>query len=165
MDRLTPEARSANMKAVRRKDTAPEMRVRCLLHAAGYRYRLHDRSLPGSPDIIFSGRKKVIFVHGCFWHGHNCRAGRPPQSRQDYWLPKIARNQVRDTAAVEKLSRMGWQSIVVWQCETKAQDIALSRLREFLGPRPTSAKPLRRSAGRSSPGWRKSPARGIVHRH
>lgn len=134
MDRLTPEARSANMKAVRRKDTAPEMLVRCMLHAAGYRYRLHIKKLPGSPDIVFPGRKKVIFVHGCFWHGHDCRAGRRPQSRQDYWIPKIARNQERDAAAVDALSQAGWNSLTVWQCEIANRDVLIARLTDFLGP-------------------------------
>lgn len=134
MDRLTPEARSANMKAVRRKDTAPEMRVRRLLYAAGYRYRLHVQALPGSPDIVFPIRKKAIFVHGCFWHGHDCRAGRSPQSRRDYWLPKIARNQERDAAAVDALSRRGWQSLIIWQCQVADLELMRTRLQNFLGP-------------------------------
>lgn len=142
MDHITPEARSANMKAVRRKDTAPEMIVRHLLHAAGYRYRLHIKKLPGSPDIVFSGRKKAIFVHGCFWHGHECRAGRRPQSHQEYWLPKITRNQERDAAAVGQLHRMGWNTLVVWQCETTAPSRGAleTRLKEFLGPASMTAK-------------------------
>jgi DNA mismatch endonuclease (patch repair protein) len=119
------------MKAVRRKDTAPEMRVRRLLHGAGYRYRLHVTGLPGSPDIVFPSRRKVIFVHGCFWHGHDCRAGRPPQSRTDYWLPKIARNQQRDSLALSELSRMGWDSIIVWQCEAGGEPL-LRRLQCYL---------------------------------
>lgn len=139
MDRLTPEARSANMKAVRRKDTAPEMAVRRLLHAAGYRYRLHVKKLLGSPDIVFPGRKKAIFVHGCFWHGHDCRAGRRPQSRQEYWLPKIARNQERDAVAVNALSRSGWSSLIVWQCEATGHDSLTARLTDFLGPPRTGA--------------------------
>ena len=133
MDRLTAAARSANMKAVRRKNTVPEMAVRRLLHAAGYRYRLHVKRLPGSPDIVFPSRKKVIFVHGCFWHGHDCRAGRPPQSRQDYWLPKIARNRERDAAASNALSQSGWDSITVWQCEAADRDLLTKRLTDFLG--------------------------------
>ena len=133
MDRLTPVARSANMKAVRRKHTAPEMRVRHLLHAEGYRYRLHVRKLPGSPDIVFPGRKKAIFVHGCFWHGHDCRAGRPPLSRQEYWLPKIAQNRARDAAAIVALSSMGWASIIIWECETADNQRTLDRLSRFLG--------------------------------
>jgi len=134
MDRLTPEARSANMKAVRRKDTGPEMAVRHLLHAEGYRYRLHVNKLPGSPDIVFPGRKKVIFVHGCFWHGHDCRAGRPPQSRQDYWLPKIIRNQKRDAAAVSALSQAGWSSLTIWQCQIMDRASLRLLLTDFLGP-------------------------------
>lgn len=132
MDRLTPEARSANMKAVRRKDTAPEMLVRRLLHAAGYRYRLHARKLPGSPDIVFPGRRKAIFVHGCFWHGHACRAGRPPQSRQDYWLPKIARNRERDVQSVEALKALGWDCLTVWGCEIRDTEYLLENIRQFL---------------------------------
>lgn len=124
------------MKAVRRKDTAPEMIVRRLLHAAGYRYKLHITKLPGSPDIVFHSREKAIFVHGCFWHGHDCRAGRRPQTHQDYWLPKITRNQERDNGAEEQLHRMGWSTIVVWQCETTARkrDALAIRLKDFLGP-------------------------------
>ncbi len=130
------------MKAVRRKDTAPEMIVRRLLYVTGYRYRLHIKKLPGSPDIVFVGRKKAIFVHGCFWHGHECRAGRRPQSRQEYWLPKIARNQERDAAAIRQLHRMGWNTLVVWQCETNAPNrITLeTKLRDFLGAASTTAK-------------------------
>jgi len=134
MDRLTPEARSANMKAVRRKDTAPEIAVRRLLHAAGYRYRLHARSLPGSPDIVFPQRRKVIFVHGCFWHGHTCRAGRRPRTRQEYWLPKIARNQQRDAAAITALHDRGWDCLVVWQCDVTAREQLMVKLAKFLGP-------------------------------
>nr|WP_245300272.1 very short patch repair endonuclease [Methylocystis bryophila] len=122
------------MKAVRRKDTAPEMLVRRLLHAAGYRYRLHVRKLPGSPDIVFPGRRKAIFVHGCFWHGHACRAGRPPQSRQDYWLPKIARNQDRDRQSVEALKTLGWDCLTVWGCEIRDTEYLLENFRQFLGP-------------------------------
>ena len=122
------------MKAVRRKDTAPEMIVRRLLHAAGYRYRLHVKKLLGTPDIVFPSRRKAIFVHGCFWHGHDCRAGRRPQSRQDYWIPKIERNQARDAAAVDALSRSGWSSLIVWECETADRDSLLARLCNFLGP-------------------------------
>jgi DNA mismatch endonuclease (patch repair protein) len=132
MDRLTPEARSANMKAIRRKDTAPEMSVRRMLHAAGYRYRLHVKKLPGSPDLAFPSRKKAIFVHGCFWHGHDCRAGRPPQIRKEFWLPKISRNQERDAAVVKTISASGWRALIVWRCEIKDRNALLGRSREFL---------------------------------
>jgi DNA mismatch endonuclease (patch repair protein) len=134
MDRLTPQARSANMKAVRRKNTAPEMALRRLLHAAGYRYRLHIRELPGSPDVVFPGRRKAIFVHGCFWHGHDCRAGRPPESRQEYWLPKIERNRQRDAAASAALSQSGWRTLSVWQCEVADRAKLATKMAEFLGP-------------------------------
>ena len=130
------------MKAVRRKDTAPEMIVRHMLYAAGYRYRLHAKKLPGSPDIVFSGRKKAIFVHGCFWHRHECRAGRRPQSHQEYWLPKIARNLERDAAVIGQLHHMGWNTLVVWQCETNTPNrVTLeAKLKDFLGPASTAAK-------------------------
>jgi DNA mismatch endonuclease (patch repair protein) len=134
MDRLTPQARSANMRAVRRQNTAPEMAVRRLLHAAGYRYRLHVKKLPGSPDIVFTGRRKVIFVHGCFWHGHDCRGGRRPQSNQSYWLPKIARNQQRDATALDALLQSGWQTLFVWECEIPNRISLVARITKFLGP-------------------------------
>ncbi|PWB88481.1 very short patch repair endonuclease [Methylosinus sporium] len=132
MDRISPEARSANMKAVRRKDTAPELFVRRMLHAAGYRYRLHRKELPGCPDIVFVSKKRAIFVHGCFWHGHDCRAGRPPQSRQEYWLPKIARNRERDVAAVNSLISSGWKIHVVWECELADGTDVMNRLKQFI---------------------------------
>jgi DNA mismatch endonuclease (patch repair protein) len=120
------------MKAVRRKDTAPEMLVRHILHRAGFRYRLHVAALPGSPDIVFPARRKVIFVHGCFWHGHECSAGRPPQTRQEYWLPKIARNRARDASNLEALLTLGWNSMVVWECALKDRNALFQRLRDFL---------------------------------
>lgn len=122
------------MRAVRRKDTAPEVAVRRLLHAAGYRYRLHLKTLPGSPDVVFTRRRKVIFVHGCFWHGHTCRAGRLPKSRPEFWVPKIDRNRRRDAAASEALARAGWEVTVVWQCELRDQEGLQARLARFLGP-------------------------------
>jgi DNA mismatch endonuclease (patch repair protein) len=120
------------MKAVRRKDTAPELFVRRMLHAAGYRYRLHRKELPGCPDIVFVSKKRAIFVHGCFWHGHDCRAGRPPQSRQEYWVPKIARNRERDVAAVNSLISSGWKIHVVWECELADGADVMNRLKQFI---------------------------------
>lgn len=122
------------MKAVRRKDTAPEMTVRRALHSLGYRYRLHGKGLPGSPDLVFSSRKKVIFVHGCFWHSHDCPSGALPKSRLDYWGPKIARNVERDHKSICLLRKSGWETMVVWECETKNLDELLPRLTSFLGP-------------------------------
>ncbi|MER2251519.1 very short patch repair endonuclease [Methylorubrum podarium] len=129
-----PEAVRTSMRANRSKDTRPEMAVRSLLWGAGYRYRLHRRDLPGKPDIVFPGRRKVIFVHGCFWHQHEgCRRASKPKSRMDYWRPKLERNRSRDAAAREGLSAGGWSSLVVWECEIKDLDALLVRLRSFLG--------------------------------
>lgn len=120
------------MQSVKTKDTGPELTVRRLLFAAGYRFRLHRRDLPGSPDIVLPGRRKVIFVHGCFWHGHGCSKGHAPKSRGDYWLPKIATNQQRDRTNVERLRALGWSVLTVWQCELRDLDALLHRLRIFL---------------------------------
>jgi DNA mismatch endonuclease, patch repair protein len=122
------------MSRVRQRDTAPELVVRRLLHHRGWRYRLHDRSLPGSPDLVFRRLSKVIFVHGCFWHGHDCRAGRLPSSRSDYWTPKIEANRARDVRALDKLRALGWNSLVVWQCETKDCEALLHKVESFLHP-------------------------------
>lgn len=133
-DTRTPEQRRRIMQAVKTKDTGPETAVRQRLFALGYRYRLHRRDLPGSPDIVFPGRKKVIFVHGCYWHGHDCSKGRLAKSRADYWGPKIEANKARDRKNLEQLAKLGWEIYVVWQCELKDKDEALSRLGKFLGP-------------------------------
>ena len=132
MDRLSPEQRSANMRAVRRSDTAPEMAVRRLLFRAGYRYRLHDGALPGRPDIVFNGRRKVVFVHGCFWHGHECPRGRLPKSRVDYWRARVDRNRQRDGRVLAELALVGWEALVVWECETRAEEELTRRLAQFL---------------------------------
>lgn len=120
------------MAAVRQKDTAPEMSVRRLLHAKGFRYRLHVRNLPGCPDLVFPGRQKVIFVHGCFWHGHACRRGRIPDSNVEFWTKKISTNKSRDAKAVAELKQMGWEICVVWQCQIHDRDALAHRLIEFL---------------------------------
>ncbi|MGE3508448.1 MAG: very short patch repair endonuclease [Vicinamibacterales bacterium] len=121
------------MQSVGTKDTSPEVAVRRLLHALGYRFRLHRKDLPGRPDIVFPSRRKAIFVHGCFWHGHLCSKGRLPKSRLDYWGPKIARNRQRDAQAAEKLRQAGWSSFAVWQCELREQASLSRRLIQFLG--------------------------------
>lgn len=133
---MTDPARSAVMRAVRSKNTGPEMILRRLLHAQGYRYRLHRKDLPGSPDLAFPGRRKAIFMHGCFWHGHDCKRGaRQPKANADYWVAKIARNRARDEQAQQALRALGWESLIVWECAiTRAGAPALrAQLEAFLG--------------------------------
>lgn len=131
------EARSQIMRAVRSKDTKPELIVRRLLHSLGYRYRLHRKGMPGSPDLVFVNRRKVIFIHGCFWHGHDCKRGaREPKSNVDYWRTKVARNKIRDALSLNELEKSGWATMVVWECELTLAERGwlTSRLIEFLGP-------------------------------
>ena len=111
----------------------PELKVRSLVHRLGYRFRLHRKDLPGKPDLVFGPRRKVIFVHGCFWHSHNCKMAHVPKSNQQYWGPKLERNKTRDREAVEALEARGWQSLTVWECETRDDDGLEGRLRGFLG--------------------------------
>lgn len=119
-DTLTPGERSERMSRVRNKDTKPEMRVRRMVHAMGYRYRLHYGGLPGRPDMVFPERKKVIFVHGCFWHRHTgCSRCRMPKSRLEFWEPKLEKNRLRDLENQAKLKELGWDVLVVWECETE----------------------------------------------
>lgn len=128
-----PEIRSRIMRAVQGKDTAPEFIVRRLAHSMGYRYRLHRKDLPGKPDMAFPGRRKVIFIHGCFWHGHDCaRGARVPKNNREYWIEKIERNQMRDRKAVDALGRSGWQTLVLWECELRDQKRLRRRLHNFL---------------------------------
>ena len=131
----TVELRRRVMQAVRSKNTKPEMKVRRMLHAQGYRYRLHKPDLPGSPDIAFPARRKVIFVNGCFWHGHSCKNGaRMPKTNVDYWRSKIARNVERETENLNSLAELGWTTFTVWECEIKADLEGLrDRLERFLG--------------------------------
>lgn len=120
MDKLTPARRSENMRRIRSKDMEPELLVRKLVYRLGYRYRLHGKDLPGKPDLVFPSRHKVIFVHGCFWHQHskrNCRITRVPKSNLGYWLPKLERNKKRDAQNRRKLRRLGWDYLVVWECQ------------------------------------------------
>jgi len=126
--------RSAVMAAVKSKNTKPEMRVRRLAHALGYRFRLHRKDLPGSPDLVFASRHKIIFVHGCFWHGHDCaRGARQPKTNAEYWRAKIARNVTRDSASQKALQAAGWDVLALWECELKST-VLEDRLRAFLGP-------------------------------
>lgn len=120
MDRITKAQRSANMSRIRAKDSAPEMAVRRLVHASGYRYRLHRKDLPGKPDLVFESRKAVIFVHGCFWHQHTdprCTNAVLPKSRTEYWHDKLAKNVQRDAEHVSKLLSAGYRVLVVWECQ------------------------------------------------
>lgn len=122
------------MQAVKDRDTAPEMAVRMAAHALGYRYRLYRRDLPGCPDLVFPRLRKIIFIHGCFWHGHDCaRGARIPKSNTAYWTRKIAGNISRDEAATAALLKQGWRVLILWECEIKGNLTA--RLRKFLGAR------------------------------
>jgi DNA mismatch endonuclease (patch repair protein) len=123
------------MARVRGRDTKPEIEVRRLLHRMGYRYRLHRGHLPGKPDVVFGKRKKVIFVHGCFWHRHPdpaCRLARLPKSRLDFWKPKLEANAERDVQNQEALKRLGWTVLVVWECELGDSEHLENILRQFL---------------------------------
>jgi len=115
-DVLTPEQRRYNMSRIRGRDTKPEMLIRRGLHARGLRYRLHDRSLPGRPDLIFPKFRAAVFVHGCFWHFHGCALSKLPVTRQDFWLQKLGRNKLRDQHAVRALVEDGWRVLVIWEC-------------------------------------------------
>ncbi|MDQ2776025.1 MAG: DNA mismatch endonuclease Vsr [Acidobacteriota bacterium] len=121
------------MRRIRSKDTGPELIVRRLVHSLGYRYRLHRADLPGKPDLVFNRRRKVIFVHGCFWHQHSrCKITHVPRSNGDYWAPKLARNKARDVRTRAKLRKLGWHYLIIWECETKDPDKLKDRLVSFL---------------------------------
>jgi DNA mismatch endonuclease (patch repair protein) len=136
MDRITPEQRSANMRNIKSKGMKPELLVRRLVYRLGYRFRLHRAELPGKPDLVFLGRRKAIFVHGCFWHQHpapDCRAAHTPRSNTDYWGPKLARNVERDAAAITALEQNGWTTLTLWECELRKEQPLAARLADFLG--------------------------------
>jgi DNA mismatch endonuclease, patch repair protein len=133
MDKITPERRSANMAKIRSTNTKPEMIVRRTAHRLGFRFRLHRRDLPGKPDIVFVARRKIVLVHGCYWHGHGCKVGGTgAKSNQDYWVPKITRNRERDDLSVTKLKAAGWKVLVIWECETRNGAKLARDLRRFL---------------------------------
>jgi DNA mismatch endonuclease (patch repair protein) len=122
------------MRAIRSQNTKPEMLVRRLVHALGYRFRLHRRDLPGKPDIVFPSRRKIINVHGCFWHQHSeCRDGRPPRSNSGYWSEKLAGNLARDLKNSRLLQEAGWGELVIWECEIDDKVALESKIRAFLG--------------------------------
>lgn len=121
------------MAAVHRRDTTPEKAVRSILHRMGLRFRLHDRSLPGTPDIVLVKQGTVVMVHGCFWHGHSCLRGKPPSSRVDFWQPKLEKNRMRDRLQARTLKTLGWRVVTVWECQTKRQGFLVRRLSKVFG--------------------------------
>lgn len=132
-DTLTPAQRRKCMAVIRERDTAPELRVRRIVHSLGFRFRLHRRDLPGAPDLVFPSLRKVIFVHGCFWHRHNCRKGQStPTTRRAFWENKLQRNKLRDLATRRRLARLGWRVLVVWECRLLRPDTILRRIVAFL---------------------------------
>jgi len=123
------------MSRIRKTGSKPEVTVRQLAHRLGYRFRINRRDLPGTPDIVFPSRRKTIFVHGCFWHQHEgCHLANKPRTRIEYWLPKLARNVQRDMQASEALRKLGWEVLVIWECEVKEHETLTGRLRDFLDP-------------------------------
>ncbi len=119
------------MRRVTSGDTKPEMKVRRLIYSLGYRYRLHRKDLPGKPDVVFIGKKKAIFVHGCFWHGHSCKRGaRTPKTNRKYWTEKISKNIERDKRNIQKLKEMDWEILIIWECQTRDME-ALSEIIEI----------------------------------
>lgn len=126
--------RSENMRRIRSKNTGPELAVRKLVRDLGFTgYRIHRKDLPGKPDIVFIWRKKAIFIHGCFWHGHRCKEGlREPKSNRDYWLPKIERNRQRDLLHLAELERLGWSVLTVWECDLREPRVLSAKLAAFL---------------------------------
>lgn len=133
VDPLTPQARSAQMARVKHSDTKPEMNARRAAHRLGYRFRLHRRDLPGTPDMVFPRLRKIIMVNGCFWHQHEgCRRARLPKSRPEYWLPKLARNKERDEQVIHALNALGWDVLTLWECQAKNVDAACAAIAHFL---------------------------------
>ena len=133
MDTLSPAERSERMSRVRNKDTKPEMLVRRLVHGLGFRYRLHRTDLPGTPDMVFASRRKVIFVHGCFWHRHEtCKLARLPKSKLHFWLPKLEGNRERDRRYQQELVRLGWNYLIIWECELADVDKLKYKISRFL---------------------------------
>ena len=134
MDHITPERRSWLMSQVKSKDSAAEMRVRRIAHSMGLRYRLHRCDLPGTPDLVFSTRRVVLFVHGCFWHRHpGCKKATMPKSRVGFWRSKFERNVARDRKAVRELQALGWTVEIIWECETRTVEAITERVSNIFG--------------------------------
>lgn len=134
-DIVTPEHRSRIMSTIRGKNTKPEMVVRSLCHGMGFRYRLHRKDLPGTPDLVFPKHRLCIFVHGCFWHRHpGCKYAYTPKSRLEFWLPKLAKNIERDLEAQQALLALGWRVVIIWECHTKSSDFLRTEIHKALSP-------------------------------
>lgn len=135
MDNISSSRRSENMRKIKSKNTKPEMIVRKLIYSYGYRYRLHSTNLPGKPDLLFNKKKKVIFINGCFWHSHNqnCKFTHIPLSNQNYWLPKLERTKQRDLENQNKLKKLGYKFLIIWECELENQEALSEKIKIFLG--------------------------------
>ena len=134
-DTMSPAERSRRMALIRSKDTIPEIVVRRLVHALGYRFRVHRKDLPGRPDLVFPARRKVIFVHGCFWHQHpGCRVAHVPATRPDYWRAKFAATAERDERTMASIAALGWEALIIWECSLRDREALSDTLRTFLGP-------------------------------
>ncbi|WP_192622769.1 very short patch repair endonuclease [Desulfomicrobium macestii] len=132
-DSLSSQERSERMSRIRGKDSAPEIRLRRLVHKLGYRYRLHVKELPGTPDLVFPSRRAVIFMHGCFWHRHEgCKLARLPKSKLDFWKKKLDSNKNRDALQQQRLYELGWRVLVIWECELDDADRLVMTIRKFL---------------------------------
>ena len=133
LDTLSPEERSQRMSLVKGRDTKPELQVRGVLRKLGYRYRLQYSKIPGKPDFAFPGKRKAIWVHGCFWHRHeNCVLARLPKGRRDFWVPKLEENKRRDLENQEKVKQAGWKSLVIWECELNNTDMIEDKIKAFM---------------------------------
>ena len=134
-DIFSKAKRSKIMSKITGKDTKPELIIRKALFSEGYRYRLHRKDLPGKPDIVFTSRKKVIFINGCFWHGHNCKRATLPATNKDFWKKKIDGNKKRDKKNLSKLKSMGWKTLTIWQCKIKKKtiEVQIDKIKSFLG--------------------------------
>jgi DNA mismatch endonuclease (patch repair protein) len=126
------------MRSIRSTDMRPELAVRSLVHKLGYRFRLHRKDLPGKPDLVFVSRRKIIFVHGCFWHAHDCKIAHSPKSNLQYWGPKLERNRARDEKNIGALRADGWKTMVIWECEIRSEHTLKKRIIGFLGARAAS---------------------------
>lgn len=133
MDTLTTEQRSARMSLIRGKNTGVELTVRSLIHRLGFRYRLHEKDLPGKPDLVFQSKRKVIFIHGCFWHRHErCPLARLPKSKLKFWVPKLEGNKLRDQANQQRLRKEGWRVLLIWECQINERERLARRVKTFL---------------------------------